>query len=42
MSRIYDYVDYVSNRVIPQYAEWDLNKTSNTFTETLTGLFLMA
>ena len=25
-----------------QYAEWDLNKTSNTFTETLTALFLMA
>ena len=26
----------------PQHAEWDLNKTSNTFTETFTGLFLMA
>ena len=25
-----------------QYAEWDLNKTSKTFTETLTALFLMA
>ena len=25
-----------------QYAEWDLNKTSNTLTETLTELFLMA
>ena len=25
-----------------QYAEWDLNKTSNTFTGTLTGLFLLA
>ena len=24
-----------------QCAEWDLNKTSNTFTGTLTGLFLM-
>ena len=25
-----------------QYAEWDLKKNSNTLTETLTGLFLMA
>ena len=25
-----------------QYAEWDLKKTSNTLTETLIGLFLMA
>ena len=25
-----------------QYAEWDLDKTSKTFTETLTALFLMA
>ena len=27
---------------ISQYAERDLNKTSNTLTETLTELFLMA
>ena len=27
---------------ISQYAEWDLNKTSKTFTETLTALVLLA
>ena len=27
---------------IAQYANWDLKKTSNTLTETLIGLFLMA
>ena len=36
------YVMNISVSKKTQHVEWDLNKTSKTVTETLTGLFLMA